>query len=126
VVLTPVVFLFAVMTLAFGRVADAHQQVVEAARAAAQAAALAPSADGAAAAATSGADDSLIDQSHLCTSAQVSTDTAEFVPGGSVQVSVACRVTLADLAVPGLPGHTTVQATAVAPIDPYRSVGVDG
>ena len=126
VVLTPVVFLFAVMVLAFGRVADAHEQVAEAARAGAQAAAVAPSAAQAAAAAESDADEGLIDRSTLCASAQVTTDTQSFVPGGSVRVTVVCRVDLADLSVPGLPGSTSVRATAVAPIDPYRAVGAGG
>jgi Flp pilus assembly protein TadG len=126
VILTPVVFLFAVMALAFGRVADGRQQVVDAARAGAQAAAVAPTAGDAAAAATSEVDESLIDRAHLCSTALVMADTAAFVPGGSVRVTVSCRVSLSDLAVPGLPGSATVQATSVAPIDPFRSVGVGG
>jgi Flp pilus assembly protein TadG len=123
VVLTPVVFLFALMVLVFGRVADAHQQVAEAARAGAQAAAVAPSAGQAGGLAESDADAGLIDRNDLCTSAQVTTDTQAFVPGGSVRVTVVCRVNLSDLSVPGIPGSTSVQATAVAPIDPYRAVG---
>ncbi len=123
VVLTPVVFLIAVMVLVFGRVADAHEQVAEAARAGAQAAAVAPSAGQAGSAAESDAEEGLTDRNTLCAAAQVTTDTQAFVPGGSVRVTVVCRVSLSDLPVPGIPGSTSVQATAVAPIDPFRAVG---
>ncbi len=44
-------------------------------------------------------------------------------PGGYVTVTVACHVELSDIALPGMPGSTTVEASATAPIDPYRSVG---
>ena len=54
---------------------------------------------------------------------RVLTDVSHFYPGGYVTVTVVCQVPLADLAVPGLPGSTTVRASSTAPIDPYRSVG---
>ena len=47
VVLTPVLFLLALMILVFGRVSEARQQVVEAARAGAEAAAVLPDAQSA-------------------------------------------------------------------------------
>jgi hypothetical protein len=39
-----------------------------------------------------------------------------------VTVTVICRVSVADLSVPGMPGSVVVRATSSAPIDPYRSV----
>jgi hypothetical protein len=39
-----------------------------------------------------------------------------------VEVTVKCQVDLSDIVFPGLPGTMTVQSTAAAPIDPYRSV----
>ena len=47
VVLTPVIFMFALAAVSFGRLSEAHQQVVESARSGAQAAAVMPSAAGA-------------------------------------------------------------------------------
>jgi len=123
VVLTPVLFILAVTVLAFGRLAEAREQVVESARAGAQMAALAP--DGAAAqqAAEANALTGSVGRPALCPSARVSTDLSHFYPGGWVTVTVVCPVSLSDLAAPGVPGSTTVQASATAPIDPYRSVG---
>ncbi len=123
VALTPAVFLFALMMLVFGRVADAHQQVAEAARAGAQAAAVQPTAAGAVQVSASTAASGLLDPARLCAETRVSTDTSHFVPGGLVAVTVVCQVRLSDLAVPGMPGTATVTATSTAPIDPYRSVG---
>lgn len=123
VALTPVIFLFAMMMLVFGRVADAHQQVAEAARAGAQTAAIKPTAADAIQGSTSTVIVGQLDRTHLCANAHVVTDTSRFVPGGYVQVTVVCQVRLSDLAVPGIPGTTTVRATSTAPIDPYRSVG---
>ncbi|WP_240675085.1 TadE/TadG family type IV pilus assembly protein [Cellulomonas endophytica] len=40
---------------------------------------------------------------------------------GTVTVAVSCTVTIADLAVPGLPGTRTLSATASSPVDAYRS-----
>jgi Flp pilus assembly protein TadG len=122
VVLTPVLFLLGVTCLAFGRVSEARQQVVEAARAAAETAAVLPSPESAQTGATQAALASVSDRGLTCTRAQVVTDVSHFLPGGYVTVTVACQVALADLAVPGFPGSTTVEATSTAPIDPYRSV----
>jgi Flp pilus assembly protein TadG len=122
VVLTPIVFLFALTALIFGRVSEARQQVVEAARAGAEAAAVLPSAAQAQWGAAANAVIGIFDRTHTCAHAQVTTDTSHFAPGGYVRVTVVCQVTLSDISVPGLPGTTTERATATAPIDPYRSV----
>lgn len=123
VVLTPVLFLLALMVLVFGRVSEARQQVIEAARAGAEAAAVEPDA----ASARSGAADlavlELFGRTRTCTGGTVAVDVSRFIPGGSVTVEVACSVDLSDLSVPGMPGSTTVRVSATAPIDPYRAVG---
>ena len=120
---TPVLFGLSVAILAFGRVSEAHQQVIEAARAGAQAAAVLPdpgtAEQGAAASATVG----IVDHAHTCAHAEIVTDVSHFHRGGYVTVTVVCQVSLADLSVPGIPGRATVRASATAPIDPYRSVG---
>jgi Flp pilus assembly protein TadG len=123
VVLTPVVLVLAVSSLVFGRVSEARQQVVEAARAGAEAAAILPTAGTAQWVGSMNAVTDLIGRTHTCAHVTISVDTGQFVPGGTVTVHVACQVLLSDLAFPGVPGSTLVQASATAPLDPYRSVG---
>jgi Flp pilus assembly protein TadG len=122
VLLTPVVFLLAVLVLAFGRVGQARQEVVESSRAGAQFAAVLPDAAQAVSGAQATASGAALDGSRLCPSPRVITDVTHFYPGGYVTVTVICRVSLADLALPGVPGTVVVQASSTAPIDPYRSL----
>ena len=123
VVLTPVLLVMALAVMTFGRVTEARQQVVEAARAGAEAAAVAPDPSSARAASDQDATVGIADHARSCSGHQVRTDTSHFYPGGYVTVTVVCEVPLADVAVPGMPGSTSVRATSTAPLDPYRSVG---
>jgi hypothetical protein len=54
----------------------------------------------------------------------VSVDTSDFdVPvgtPGTVQVTVECRLNLADLAVPGVPGSRIITASVSSPLDTWR------
>lgn len=122
VVLTPVVVMFALAMLAFGRFTQGRQQVVEAAQAGAQAAAVGSDATDAQQAAQTAAWTGVLARDRSCVNPQISTDLAHFAPGGYVVVEVTCHVDLSDLLVPGLPGSTTVQASSTAPLDPYRSM----
>jgi Flp pilus assembly protein TadG len=122
VILTPIIVMFALFALALGRFELAREQVVGAARAGAEAAAVVPDASEAQPAALSAAAPVVANQAHSCTQLNVTADTADFVPGGSVRVVVSCQIDFSDLFVPGLPGHTTVQEAVSAPIDPFRSV----
>ncbi len=122
VVLTPIVVLFVLLALGLGRFELAREQVVGAARAAVEAASVVPSAAAAPSAALAAAQPAVADQAHSCVALSVSTDTSHFVPGGYVRVIVSCQIDFSDLLIPGFPGHATVQATEVAPIDPFRSV----
>lgn len=121
VVLTPVVAIFLLMSLAFGRYALASEQVVGGARAAADAVAVAGSADQAQQVALAAALPVLA-SSHSCVDPNVTVESNSFVPGGEVRVSVTCHVQLSDLLVPGFPGSATVKAIQVAAIDPYRTI----
>ena len=123
VMLTPVLLLVVLVVVTMGRIAEARQQVVEAARAGAEAAAV--ESDPASAQAAAEVDVAIATSGHLrtCPVRQLVTDASHFYPGGYVTVTVVCQVPLADVAVPGLPGSTTVRASSTAPIDPYRSVG---
>ena len=122
VVITPVLVVLALAMVVFGRVSQSRQEVVEASRAGAQAAVLSNAGSaqwGAAVDAAVG----ISDQSRSCAHPKITADVSHFHPGGYVKVTVVCHVELSDVAFPGMPGSTTVQASATAPIDPYRSVG---
>ena len=121
VVLTPVVALFLIMALAFGRYSLAREQVVGGARAAADAVSVAGSAAQAEQAAIAAAMP-VLQSSHSCAAPTITVDSGSFVPGNVVQVSVSCRVELSDLLVPGFPGTTTVSAVQDATVDPYRAI----
>jgi Flp pilus assembly protein TadG len=123
VVITPILLVMALMMLAFGRVSASRQEVVEASRAGAQAAAVMSNANSAQWGAAVDAAVGISNRGHTCTNPQIVTDTSHFHPGGYVTVTVTCHVELSDVAVPGMPGSTAVQASATAPIDPYRAVG---
>ncbi|MGA2836822.1 MAG: TadE/TadG family type IV pilus assembly protein [Acidimicrobiales bacterium] len=123
VVLAPVVLLVVLATLVFGRVSEARQQVVEASRAGAEMAAVLPTVGTAQWVGSINAVINLIGRTHTCAHATISVDTSHFEPGGYVTATVSCVVLLSDIGFPGLPGSTTVTASATAPIDPYRSVG---
>lgn len=56
-----------------------------------------------------------------CRSLDVVIDTASFGPGGQVTAQVHCIASLAGLGLSGLPGSRSFTATAVAPLDTYRS-----
>jgi Flp pilus assembly protein TadG len=121
VVLTPVIAIFLLVALAFGRYSLVRQQVVGGARAAASAAAVAASPAQAQQAALAAALP-VLESNHSCTDPRVTVVSGTFAPGGIVRVSVSCSVQFADLLVPGFPGSATVQAVQGAPIDPYRTI----
>ncbi len=121
VVLTPVIVVFLLVALAFGRYALAKEQLVGGARAAADAVAVAGSALQAQQAGSAAAMP-VLQSDHTCTNPTVSVASSSFVAGGQVRVSVSCQVALSDLLIPGFPGTVTVQADQVATIDPYRAV----
>lgn len=123
VVLTPVVVVFLLFVVAFGRLQLVRSQVSGAARAAAEAAAVAPDARAAQEAAVSAAGSALGGGGRACHHVAVGADMAGFGPGGSVNVTVRCTVSFAGLDVPGLPGSTTVTRSVTAPVDIFRDFG---
>jgi Flp pilus assembly protein TadG len=55
----------------------------------------------------------------------VSVDTSDFVPGGTVTVTVSCRLDLSDAAALLAVGNSrTLTATATSPLDVYRAVSL--
>lgn len=123
-VLAPALLLLVGLLIVGGRVAIATGSVDAAARDAARTASIARTPDQARAQATSTATGILAAQGLRCATTTVEVGTSGFaVPVGQpaqVSATVTCRVDLADLALPGLPGSRTVTAAATSPIDTYR------
>jgi Flp pilus assembly protein TadG len=119
---TPLLLLFVLMVVGFGRLADARLEVNDAASQAARAASIARDPGTAAAAARRTAMASLAGHRLTCQPVAITVDTSAFRPGGQVTARITCTVSLADLAPLPLPGEQTVQASATSPIDVYRGI----
>jgi Flp pilus assembly protein TadG len=122
VIVAPVLLLVIVLMISLGRIDSAQGDVESAARAGVQAAVVQDNPNDAQAQAVAAVASTLGTTGLTCPSPQVSTNTSDFTPGGSVSVTVTCVTSLADVSVPGVPGTKTLSATSVAPIDPYRAV----
>lgn len=121
-ILAPAVLLLLGALVFAGRVQTSSAAVEQAARAAARDASLARTVDAAQTAARASAQRELAGSA--CASTDVAVDTAGFTaPVGSpgvVSVTVTCNVSMADLAIPGLPGSRTLTGQATSSIDRYR------
>ena len=106
-----------------GRLAIAHQVVHAAASDAARAASIARTVSTARADATTAARYSLTNQDLDCATTTLPVDTTAFSTptgtAGQVSATVACRLQLDDLGIPGL-GTKTVTATMSSPLDTHR------
>ena len=122
VILAPLLVLMLLFVVALGRLAGARIDVDGAAAQAARAASIARDPGSATAAAEQTAASALAGQGVTCGDLSVSVGTSNFVPGGSVSVTVACSVSLADLVGLRLPSTETLSGTAVEPVDLYRSL----
>ncbi len=122
VLLAPVVMLLLVFIVSLARIADTSSIVTAAARSGAQQAAIAPDASAAEATGTGAALGSLESHGTPCRSPSVIVSTAAFRPGGEVQVTVRCTVSISELGAPLIPGSLSLHASVSAPIDPYRVV----
>ncbi|MGY0541404.1 TadE/TadG family type IV pilus assembly protein [Nocardioides sp. YJ-D4] len=124
----PAFILFVGLIIAGGRLALADQALQSAAADAARAASIARSASEADTSAGREAAASLNNQKLDCRSIQVVVDTSGFhVPTGQpadVTVTLSCRVDLADLSVPGVPGSRLIRASMTSPIDTWRERGL--
>ncbi|WP_182886015.1 TadE family protein [Microbispora sp. H10885] len=122
VVLAPALLALISLVVLTGRIATAYAAVESAARDAARQASIARDPAQARHAATTSATATLRDE-HLRCGPSIALDTSGFSRqvGAPAQVTarVTCTLRLGDL-LPGLPGHTTVRASFVSPIDPYR------
>lgn len=120
VILTPVLIAFTLLVVAGGRLVGRQGDVDSAARDAARAASIERTAESATlvaravalAALPAGAD---------CQPAVV--DTSNWDQGGSVGVTIRCRVSYSGLGLIGLPGSAPVEGSSVAPLDQFRRIG---
>jgi len=126
-VLTPALLMLGLLIVAGGRVAVAQERVEAAASSAARAASLTRTASAASAAARTEAAAALSSDHITCASMTVSVNGDFSAPLGTptnVRVQLSCTATLADLALPGVPGSKTVTATATSPLDSWRGIAL--
>ena len=121
VLLTPLLILVLLFVVALGRLAGARIDVDGAAAQAARAASIARDPATATATATQTATAALGSDNVTCAQLSVSTDTAQFQPGGLVAVTVTCTVSLSDLTGLRLPASESISSRFVEVVDTYRS-----
>lgn len=123
--MVPALMLVLGLLIAGGRIWFAKTTVNEAAQTAARAGSLARSAEDAAVAGRAAGRQSMATGGLECADASVTVGTAGFsvVVGtpATVTSSIQCRVRLADLLLPAIPGSIQLQATGSAALDTYRS-----
>jgi Flp pilus assembly protein TadG len=121
-ILFPFVVVMLLLVVAFGRVERGRELVEQAAQAASRAGSLTDNPAAARTAATRAAQQTLTDGGLSCTGMQVTLDTSAFRPGGQVAAHVTCTADLADITLSGAPGHTSLSATSVSPLEPFRAL----
>jgi Flp pilus assembly protein TadG len=117
---------FLVMLLVFVAVVihrgvDARIRIDDTAHQAARAASIERTPAAAVAAAESTATAALSAAGVVCRSLSIRTATDELRPGGDVRVSVACDVDFGDALLLGVPGSKHLSASAIEPVDAWRS-----
>jgi len=120
----PAFMLFVGLIIFGGRTAVAHQAVESAAADSARSASIARTGPAASDDARDAARTSLTNQQLACVDISVAVDTGDFDKpigtAGTVKVTVACRLDLSDLSVPGVPGSLVVRASMTSPLDSWR------
>lgn len=124
VLLTPLALVVLAFLVIAGRLSTVTADVAAASRDAARAASLTQTYEEGVAAAQRTAQASLAAQDVTCRNLTVTGgDPATFVAGGEITITLSCDVTLADVALPGIPGTRTVASTSAEVIDRFRGVG---
>jgi Flp pilus assembly protein TadG len=122
VLMAPVLVLFMLMVVAFGRLVWVRGQVEAASRDAVRSASIARSPGEARDNALATANEQL-DGRATC---QAPAFAGNFAAGGVITVTLTCEVSYAELGLLGLGGGTTVTAESSAPIDLYRRTDEGG
>lgn len=113
---------FLLLVVFAGRVSQAENDVRSAAHEAARAATLEANPSQADAAARQVASSNLAASGLSCTGGAITNvDTSNFVPDGTVTVTIICNASFSNLTSLKLPGNRQFRATAVEIIDTYRS-----
>lgn len=121
VLMTPVLLLVLSFLVVAGRLTTVRGDIASTTRDSARAASMASTYEQALVEARSVAEASLGGRDVTCRNLTVSLgDPATFLPGGTVAVTVTCEVSLADVAIPGLPGTRRISDSSVEVIDRYR------
>lgn len=124
VLMTPVLFLVLSFLVVAGRLATVRGDVAAASRDAARAASRAATYDQATLEARTTAEASLGGRDVTCQNLTVTLgDPGTFRAGGTAAATVTCDVSLADVAIPGVPGQRRITDDSVEVIDTYRGVG---
>lgn len=123
-VLAVVLGLLIAFAIAGGRLVAAEAATDHAARSAARLASLQRDAATATTVAYDAAALTLAEQGLRCTSVDVAVDTSGFArplgTAASVNATVRCTISWADLGLPGAPGTRTVDSTSTSPLDTWR------
>ena len=119
ILLAPVLVAFLLLVIAFGRYVAVRGEVEAASRDAVRAASLERSAGAAAASAQQTANAALNGRWN-CSDVVLG---GNFLAGGTIRVSLSCRVRFSDLGLLGLPGTASVTGDSSAPLDLYRRTG---
>jgi len=121
VLMTPVLLMVLSFLVVAGRLTTVRGDIASSTRDSARAASTAGTYEQALVEARSTAEASLGGRDVTCRNLTVTLgDPATFVPGGTVAVTVTCEVSLADVAIPGLPGTRRISDSSVEVIDRYR------
>lgn len=123
IIVLAIILMAAELIVMGGRMAAAHAEVTGAAREAARRGSTAQTASSVRPIAVTTALDNVAQNTRHCLNANVDTDNRDFRPGGSVTVTVNCRVQLSDLSLLSLPwGSITVEADATEVVEFFRVV----
>jgi Flp pilus assembly protein TadG len=118
VILAPILIMFIMIVVAFGRYVVVRGDVEAASRDAVRAASFERDPGSAINAASQTAQATLT--KWTCTPTAMG---GQFQAGGVISVTLSCQVPYGDLGLIGLPGSITVTATSDAPLDLYRRTG---
>jgi Flp pilus assembly protein TadG len=118
VIMTPILVMFMLLVVAFGRYVWIRGQIEAAARDAVRAAAFERSAGDAETAADDMAQAQL--ENRTCSQAALS---GAFVAGGTIRYTLTCHVSYAELGLIGLPAGDDVTVSSDAPLDQFRRTG---
>lgn len=123
-VILPILILFIVLLLSLARLSLAQQAIGAAAGAGARAASIERTSSAAEREARAAVAQTLDERRINCVQPKMIVDVAgvarELGTHAAVTISVSCKLSLADIALPMVPGDLSVSVTRTSPVDPWR------